>query len=252
MSSVTKIQSSPFARQLEVVAEPPRAATPGRASDIRQILQNEIESGVLIPGTHLDERALAERFDVSRTPVREALQHLAACNLLHIAPRHGVTVARLSIRDIRATLEFIGELEALCAKMAARRVTEQLRQALDDSLRRCQEAAVGADAAAYAVANAAFHEAIYDGSCNSYLAEHIRLARRRIQRYRVRDFATRNQIVKSLQEHTQIARAIHAGDEKQAADAMLEHVPAGAAGFSEFLAAVPRNFLEAEAGDSFF
>jgi DNA-binding GntR family transcriptional regulator len=251
MPSLSKVQHFPPARTAEPAADQHKLAS-GRAGDIRLILQNEIENGILLPGMHLDERALAERFEVSRTPVREALQHLAACNLVFIAPRHGVTVARLSIQDIRATLEFIGELESVCAKMSARRVTQALRQALDENLQSCQEAALDGDPRAYAIANAGFHEAIYEGSCNAYLSEHIRLARRRIQRYRVRDFETKNQILKSLQEHLRIARAIHAGDESQAAGAMLEHVPAGAAGFSEFLAAVPRNFLDAEPGDNAF
>ena len=81
---------------------------PGRANDIRATLQEEIESGKLPPGAVLDERALAARFDVSRTPVREALQQLAARDLVRIAPRQGVTVSRLSISKVRAMLEFIG------------------------------------------------------------------------------------------------------------------------------------------------
>jgi DNA-binding GntR family transcriptional regulator len=220
---------------------------PGRANDIRATLQEEIESGKLPPGAVLDERALAARFDVSRTPVREALQQLAARELVRIAPRQGVTVARLSISKVRAMLEFIGELESLCAKLAARRVDDDLRHALDEAVRRCQQAAVEGGAADYALANAFFHEAIYAGSHNPYLAEQIRLARRLLQRYRVKDFQNKSQISRSLQDHLQIARAIQAGDEDTAAKAMLLHVPAGTTGFSDFLAKVPTHFFEAEA-----
>jgi DNA-binding GntR family transcriptional regulator len=228
-------------------AEEPRPRA-GRANDIRATLQDEIESGKLPPGAVLDERALAARFDVSRTPVREALQQLAARDLVRIAPRQGVTVARLSISKVRAMLEFIGELEALCAKLAARRVDDELRHALDEAVRRCQQAAVEGGAADYAIANAFFHEAIYAGSRNPYLAEQIRLARRLLQRYRVKDFQNKSQISKSLQDHLHIARAIQAGDEDAAAKGMLLHVPAGTTGFSEFLATVPMNFFEAEPG----
>ena len=221
---------------------------PGRANDIRATLQEEIESGKLPPGAVLDERALAARFDVSRTPVREALQQLAARDLVRIAPRQGVTVSRLSISKVRAMLEFIGELEALCAKLAARRVDDELRQQLDEAVHRCQQAAVEGGAADYAVANSFFHEAIYAGSRNPYLAEQVRGARRSLQRYRVRDFQNKSQIAKSLQDHLHIARAIQAGDEEAAAKAMLLHVPAGTTGFSEFLATVPMNFFETEPG----
>lgn len=218
----------------------------GRAGDIRAALQEEIESGALPPGAPLDERALAARFEVSRTPVREALQQLAARDLVRIAPRQGVTVARLSIAKVRAMLEFISELEAVAARLAARRVDESLSRQLDEMLARCQEAAVNGGAAEYSLANSLFHEAIYAGSRNAYLAEQIRQARRMIQRYRVKDFQNKQQIARSLQDHLKIARAIQSGDEAAAALAMQLHVPAGSSGFSEFLAMVPMAFFEAD------
>jgi DNA-binding GntR family transcriptional regulator len=219
----------------------------GRATDIRATLQEEIESGKLPPGAALDERALAARFDVSRTPVREALQQLAARGLVRIAPRQGVVVSRLSVSKVRGMLEFIGELEALAAKLAARRIDDDLARALDTAVAQCEEAATHGGAAEYALANTVFHEAIYGGCRNEYLAEQIRLARRLIQRYRVKDFQTKAQIAASLEDHRRIARAIAAGDEAAAAQAMQQHVPAGTTGFSEFLAKVPMSFFETEA-----
>lgn len=221
----------------------------GRAGEIRAVLQEEIESGKLPPGAPLDERALAARFHVSRTPVREALQQLAARALVRIAPRQGVSVARLSINQVRAIMETIGELEALNAKLAARRVDDPLRKALDDAIQRCLDAAVLGGAAEYAIANTFFHEAIYAGGRNAYLAELIRNARRQIQRYRLNDFHTKAQISKSLQDHQRIARAIQDGDEALAVEAMLLHVPSGSTGFSEFLARMPMSFFDSEAAD---
>ena len=119
----------------------------GRANEIRNLLQEEIESGSLPPGTPLDERALATRFQVSRTPVREVLQQLAARDLVRIAPRQGVSVARLSVNQVRAMMETVGELESLVAKLAARRVDDALRAALDTALRRCHECAAQGGAA---------------------------------------------------------------------------------------------------------
>ncbi|WP_256330577.1 GntR family transcriptional regulator [Variovorax sp. YR216] len=221
----------------------------GRANEIRTALQEEIESGSLPPGAPLDERALAARFQVSRTPVREALQQLAARDLVRIAPRQGVTVARLSINQVRAIMESIGELEALAAKLAARRVDDPLRKTLDEAVQRCQDAAVQGGAAEYAIANTFFHETVYDGARNPYLAELIRNARRQIQRYRLKDFQTKAQISKSLQDHLRVARAIQEGDEALAAQAMLLHVPSGSTGFSEFLARMPMSFFESDSAD---
>ena len=220
----------------------------GRAHEIRAALQEEIESGKLTPGTPLDERALAARFQVSRTPVREALQQLAVSDLVRIAPRQGVTVARLSVSQVRAIMETVGELESLAAKLAARRVDDVLRQQLDEALQRCQDAAVQGGALEYAQANNLFHETIYAGSRNPYVAELIRKARCQIQRYRIKDFNTRAQMSKSLQDHLKVARAIQEGDEAAAAQAMLLHVPTGSTGFSEFLARMPMSFFETENG----
>jgi len=167
---------------------------------------------------------------------------------VRIAPRQGVTVSRLSISKVRAMLEFIGELEALCAKLAARRVDDELRQQLDEAVHRCQQAAVEGGAADYAVANSFFHEAVYAGSRNPYLAEQVRSARRSLQR--LGDLALVLEVpdAVALQDHLHVARAIQAGDEEAAAKAMLLHVPAGTTGFSEFLATVPMNFFETEPG----
>jgi DNA-binding GntR family transcriptional regulator len=129
----------------------------GRANEIRNALQDEIESGQLPPGSPLDERALAARFLVSRTPVREALQQLAARDLVRIAPRQGMTVARLSISQVRAIMETIGELEGVCARLAARRVDDELRTRLDAALQQCQDAAIQGGSEEYAEAISAFH-----------------------------------------------------------------------------------------------
>jgi DNA-binding GntR family transcriptional regulator len=235
--------SPPSTQDEDAGADEPRQRG-GRANEIRNLLQEEIENGSLAPGAPLDERALATRFQVSRTPVREALQQLAARSLVRIAPRQGISVARLSVSQVRAMMETVGELESLVAKLAARRVDDVLRQTLDDALQRCQDAATAGGAAEYAIANAFFHETIYAGSRNAYLAELIRNARRQIQRYRLKDFQAKSQIRQSLQDHGHIARAIQDGDEVLAVQAMLLHVPSGSTGLSEFLARMPEGFFD--------
>lgn len=223
-----------------------RSQKPNLASTIRDTLQAEIEGGKLPPGTPLDERALAAHFSVSRTPVREALQQLAAQNLVRITPRHGVAVARMSIPQLRDMLELLGELEALCAKLAARRVSPELKASLDAALQRGIEASHSGNIGEYSAANVQFHEAIQAGSRNELLAQQVRPLRRLIQRYNVnnRQLQTPSQIEKSIESHKRIVQAILAGDEGLAYQLMLEHVPAGATGFSEFLSALPSDFFE--------
>lgn len=224
-------------------SRPPGTARAGRAADIRATLQDEIEAGVLFPGTALDEKLLAERFGVSRTPVREALQQLAAQELVTIAPNVGAHVARLSVAEVRAMLEYLSEMESLCAKLAARRVDPALALALNAALDsgRLALAHGGED---YIEANHAFHEAVYVGCHSIYLAAQIRRTRRLLLRYRAHEHLTAERCARSFADHERIAAAILAGDEPGAAQAMLSHLPSGTSGFSEFLAKVPMHFFD--------
>ena len=215
------------------------------AAHIRSALQTEIEMGRLPPGSPLDERSLAERFSVSRTPVREALQQLAAKDLVRMMPRHGAIVARMTVSEVRGLMEVLGELESFAARLAARRIDDESRRQLVAALESCRLADVNS-ATDYAIANIAFHEAVFAASRNEYLKQQLRRAHRLVQRYRTRDLQSPAQISKSLADHETITRAICQGDEAAAGIAMAAHVPSGSSGFSEFLAKVPTHFFESE------
>lgn len=217
------------------------------ASKIRSDLQAEIEEGKFAPGTPFDERSLAERFKVSRTPVREALQQLAALDLVRIEPRIGVFVSRLSIQKLRALFELLSELEMVCAKLAARRMDVSKHPELLEALDACEKAAAANDSKAYSKANQKFHETVYANAHNEYLVEHVRLIRRKTQRYRVNDLQTPKQIQNSLQGHREITEALIAGDAEAAHFAMSRHMPIGGEGFSEFLSTLPADFFEYDA-----
>lgn len=214
------------------------------ASIIRSTLEDEIEKGVLPPGATLDERGLAERFNVSRTPVREALQQLAAIDLVKIAARNGVFVSRLSVSELRSMVELLAVLEGVCAMFAARRLTDDLREALLQSMENCEAAVAEHDYAAYRNANEAFHNTIYAACHNPYLAQAVRDIRVKTRRYRVNDLKSERQVKESLAGHKRILDAILAGEDKAAYDSMLEHVPIGGTGFSEFLSTLPPGILD--------
>lgn len=218
------------------------------AAEIRSAIEAEIESGALPPGTPLDERSLAERFGVSRTPVREALQQLAMQNLVRIAPRVGVFVSRLSITQLRETLELLGELEAVAAKLAARRMDDEQRLQLKASMQQGADAFAQENGKKFAEANADFHDLVYAGSHNEYLVEQIQGIRRLMQRYRPKIFLTQGQRQRALADHQRLADAILSGDEDAAHAAMLEHAPVGTTGFSEFLSTLPMSYLETDSG----
>ena len=214
-----------------------------RSAEIKALLEAEIERGELVPGATLDERALAARFNVSRTPIREALQQLAAQQYVHIVPRQGVFVSKMSVPQLRDVLELLNALEVVSAGLAARRMNDQqrtaLQKAVDDGVAALQEN----DARGFARANAAFHEVICKACHNEYLADQIRSIRRLISRYRPKPFLAPSRREKAIADHQKLALALLSGDEAAAEAAMAEHSPGGDAGFSEFLATLPMEYF---------
>ena len=97
--------------------------------ELRLQLADEIVRGALAPGAPLDETEIARRFNVSRTPVREALRQLVASGLVESRAHRGAVVARPSIERLTGMFEAMAELEALCAGLAAARITPAERHA---------------------------------------------------------------------------------------------------------------------------
>jgi DNA-binding GntR family transcriptional regulator len=194
---------------------------------IREAVEAEIMSGQLFAGCRLDEQELMERFNVSRTPAREAIQQLAQAGLVTLVPRQGAVVATLSLTEYIAMLEILTELEALAARLSARRMPAAQRKAMQQALADCEEAAARDDAPTYERANRAFHEAIYDGSLNEVLAGQLRRMRLRMRHPQRSLFDRPNRIRNSLGEHRAIQDAILAGDEEAAQRAMALHISSG-------------------------
>jgi DNA-binding GntR family transcriptional regulator len=233
-------------------AAPAAHATPGSrrkprlADRLRCQLEEEIATGALPGGTRLDETGLAKRFGVSRTPVREALSGLASAGLVETRPRQGAVVAGLSLGDLVQMFEVMAELEALCTRLAARRMSERERAHLEETLKACTDAADPAKPNEYYDANLAFHEAIYAGSHNAYLAEQTRSLRNRLQPYRRTQLTGPGRIATSCREHAEIVEAIRNADAISAEGAMRRHVTIQADTFAELAATLPARAAGAE------
>ena len=100
--------------------EDAEADAANRAHSIRAALEREIVSGVLEPGAKLEQESLAERFGVSRTPVREALKLLASGGLVEIKPNKGACVVQLTVVGLAEMFETMAFLEAACAARSSR------------------------------------------------------------------------------------------------------------------------------------
>ena len=92
------------------------------SENLREALEEEVATGKLLPGAHLDEVELAKRFEMSRTPVREALRLLAGEGIRRIRPRRGTVVAQVSPQRLLEMFEVMAELETMCARLATRRM----------------------------------------------------------------------------------------------------------------------------------
>ncbi|SMH39237.1 transcriptional regulator, GntR family [Azospirillum lipoferum] len=209
-----------------------------RPSQLRAWLENEISEGHFRPGDRLDEQELCKRFGVSRTPVREALLQLASLGLVIFRPRQGAEITRLSVKQIAAMLEVLAKLEGYCAQLAARRMTRDEQDRLRSILLSFLPMVEAKDVAGYDEANHEFHEAIYAGARNEFLASQVRDIRRRLRMYRRNPFQRPGGMERSYAGHHRVAEAIVAGDDAGAEAAMHEHV-IGAVGLMDFLAELP-------------
>lgn len=195
---------------------------------IRESVIAAIQAGELRPGAQIDEKQLAERFDSSRTPVREALLMLAAQGLVSIAPRAGMFVHKPSAAELVAMFETLAEMEGVVARLATRRITAAGRQALADAHEAAGVPARARDAMAYAEANRTFHEVLYQAAANPFLSEQIVQLRRRLAIYWQRkDLINEARVATSYREHGHVVEAILAGQADAAAEAMRTHISAG-------------------------
>lgn len=217
--------------------------TPTRADQLRRALEQDIFSGRLKPGDRLDEQSLAQRFEVSRTPVREALRQLSASGLVEVRPRQGAVVSVITLPRLVEMFEVMAELEAMCARLAARRMSEAERRDLIGFLEDCEAHESRTDLEAYYAANNLFHDAIYAGSHNEVLADMTRSLHRRTAPYRRHQLNRPGRISDSLAEHRTVVQAIVAHDPEAAGKAMAQHVNVQGDVFADFISTLPQGYV---------
>jgi DNA-binding GntR family transcriptional regulator len=191
---------------------------------VRLTLADEIVRGVIGPGVPLDEVSIAERFAVSRTPVREAIRQLEVIGFVEARPHRGAVVPSFTADKISEMFAVMAELEALCARQAAHLATPEERQRLAAAHDACRDAALGGDIAAYYETNLAFHDVIYAISHNGFLAEVTLSVRNRVAPFRKAQFHSMGRLKQSVSEHEQVVAAILSGNAEAAAASMRDHL----------------------------
>jgi len=217
--------------------------SPTRADALRRTLEEEIFTGILQPGQRLDEQSLAQRFQMSRTPVREALRQLSASGLIEVRPRQGAVVSVITLPRLIEMFEVMAELEGMCARLAARRMTDAERAELAAIVEEAGPLADAVDLDGYYENNRRFHDAIYAGSHNAVLADMTRSLHYRTAPYRRHQLNRPGRVHESLAEHRAVVAAVRTFDAEGAGRAMHDHVNVQGDVFADFLSTLPTNYL---------
>ena len=187
-------------------------------------IRREVSSGILKPGDQLEVNALAERFGVSRTPIREAIRALVDYGVLETRPRKGSFVRILNAKQLFDLFQVAAELEGMACRLASLSLTECSVKAIGLELAKCKKAVEKENSIEYAMANLGFHTAIHNASGNDWLIEQLRQLQINLNSYRTMPYKIRGRIQKSTDEHRVICDAILSGDGDTACNLMRDHM----------------------------
>jgi len=188
-------------------------------------LKQEIMSGALLPGEQLFPAELADALDMSRTPVRDALNALQHDGLVEILPRRGYFVSRVTVRDVEEVFDLRLILETASAERATRRIAEGEIERLASLSRRFVSGDVDSYRA-YLGENREFHLAVAAATGNRLLHEALARVFDRMQRFLVLRLELSQDADSMLAEHHLLLDAFRARDASRAAEAMrvaIEH-----------------------------
>jgi DNA-binding GntR family transcriptional regulator len=187
-------------------------------------IADHIVTGGLRPGERLEEAALAARFEVSRTPVREALGRLGAMGLVDRRPNRGAIVAVVTQEHLASMFESMAELEGICARLSAERMNAEERRLLElEHHASARLVHLGAEEA-YEAYNTEFHSRLYSGAHSKHIQELALLTRSRLAPFRRAQFRLPERLSRSWNEHDAIVGAVLQGDGAAAGAAAKAHV----------------------------
>ncbi len=191
------------------------------ADEVKQV----ILSGEFRPGDGLNEQALADRYGVSRTPIREALRMLAAEGVVEQEPRKRARVASMPLGRVLENLEALAEIEATCARLSVRRMTPIERAGLAEIHHEfCRALDENPDdTLTISNMNLQFHEHLVKGCHNGALIEVAGQLAARVLFYRAQQAAQAGRLQNSAKEHEAILRAVQTDDEELAYRLMRGH-----------------------------
>jgi len=207
---------------LTVHADSPASSADATRARIREL----IISGDFAPGSRLRERELSQALDVSRVPVREALQLLEAEGFIDTSPRRGATVKQITLRDVNELFDVRLSLEVLAARLAAQAAARGESSArLQQMMDRAEEATLRHDHAQIPLSNTALHAEIVSMGGNALLEYSMKPLLGRMQ-WLFTLTGHRDPLVQCA-EHLSLCKAIYDGRAELAAALAFAHVELG-------------------------
>lgn len=191
---------------------------------ICQEIRRDIKTQVIIPGQRLVEAKLAERFGVSRTPIRNVLRRLSYDGLVKIVANVGAVVVEPSTKEIEDVFQIRLELEGLSARLAASRLSEDQLARLDSLRRSEMEACHTSDFEGYMNANDGIHVLLCEASGNGVLLSVLMPLLARSDSYLVFLDELPADEFRSIGEHGDLADALRARDPSRAEKCMRTHL----------------------------
>jgi DNA-binding GntR family transcriptional regulator len=189
-----------------------RLRLPSLYEEIADIICDRIVEGDLPAGSFIEEAALADELEVSRTPVREALKALAMEGLVEIFPNRGSYVAKITAEDARELIELLAQLEGFAGALACERGSDEMLR----SLARTHEDMILAyrkgDKPTYFKLNQRIHDDIVAASGNKHLIEVHRRCTRRLRRVRYLSNLQKAAWDRSVADHEAMLKALTARD----------------------------------------
>ena len=213
---------------------------------VRGALEKDIFSGNLQPNSPLDEDAIAKRFSVSRTPVREALLQLIEAGLVEKPARQRAVVAPLDLRRLIQMFETLSELEATCARIAARRINDPEKANLAEIQRLSDQALAAGNLDEYGRQGIRFHVAVWRAAHNDVLFDITRNLAVRLNPYRMFQLRSRGRPEANNEDHKSILELIAAGRGDDVYALMRGHVTVQGDVLAEYISCSPQPVAHVE------
>jgi DNA-binding GntR family transcriptional regulator len=189
--------------------------------DAYSLILEAIDVGVYKPGDRLVESDLADRFGVSRTPIREALQRLETQSLLTRDGR-SLIVSSLDHSQMAELYIVRAELEGLAANLAAKHATSEEIKVLQDMVE--SDRKIISDPSSLARSNRRFHKQIHLASHNRFLIKQLDLVHRSMALMATTSLAADGRGAVAVEEHQAIVTAIANGDSTEASEKLRNHI----------------------------